>query len=100
MFFSYFFSILVYQYYFSYLSSSFHTLTHIFLPDSVSSSAEPCIQPTDPIFFVIFDLQMPAVVPLFVLSSASGTVEPPRLLPLFSSKNDVIEVPLLLPPSP
>jgi hypothetical protein len=59
--FPFFFSILAYRCSFSYLSSPSHTLIHFFR------------RPIDQ-----FDL----IVLLFAVSSASGTVELPRLLPL------------------
>jgi hypothetical protein len=49
--FPFFFSILSHQYSFSYLSGPSHSLSHNFFVGPVSSSAQPRIQPTNPISF-------------------------------------------------
>jgi hypothetical protein len=46
-----FFSVLARQYSFSCLSSSSHSLSHIFFTGPVSSSVQPHIRPIDPISF-------------------------------------------------
>jgi hypothetical protein len=94
------FSVLTRQYFFSYLSDSSHTLNHIFLlPQSAVWPNRAFGSPTQ-FPFIIFDLQppllaSPVATPLFAVSSASSTMESPRLLPHFPSENGRTPSPLL-----
>jgi hypothetical protein len=115
------FSALAHHYFFSYLSGSSHTFSHIFFTDPISTSDQPCIRPTDPISFDYLRptaarrhlrpqwpprhtlLSHPPPTPWSRLASSRSPLQiwpHPISFPFPSLVTRVIDVPPPLPPSP
>jgi hypothetical protein len=84
----YFFSILTCEHYFSYLCDPSHTLSHI-------SSLGQSVVRSNRAFGLSTSRRQP---PLFAVSSAYDTVEPPRLLPFWKWLHPIVSPSLFLYP--